>query len=170
MLDWLNTVMTAFGNLFPRLLIIKSTHAGVRFRNGSRPSAVTPGIRIFWPLVTIIDILPVVRQTMELTRQTLTTRDHVSIAIGTIVIYTIDDIVAALTTTDDLNDTIYDVAKGAVLEVVGDMDYSTLVSESKTVNHEIAKKVRHNLKTFGVAVQNAYIINFTRTLSITLEQ
>ena len=79
---WLGEIMNWFGKWFPRLLIVRSTHAGVRFRHGKKPEALMPGLRVYWPLVTEVDIIPTARQTHNLPTQALMTSDGKKVVVS----------------------------------------------------------------------------------------
>ena len=107
---WLGEIMNWVGKWFPRLVIVRSTHAGVRFRHGKKPEALLPGLRVFWPLVTEVDVIPTARQTHNLPTQALTTSDGKKVVVSGVVVYRIKDIVATMARNWDVSDTLNDIS------------------------------------------------------------
>jgi regulator of protease activity HflC (stomatin/prohibitin superfamily) len=162
--EWLSELMQFFGRLIPQLLIIKSTTAGVKFVRGAHPKVMGPGLHVYWPIVTQIEVYPSVRQTLELSNQILTTKDGVTVAIGQVVVYTIEDMFELLTTVYEPEEAIADIAKGAVIEVVRGFTYKELLDMD--ISNEIGKKCRVLLRRHGVAVDRALVTDFTKTISL----
>jgi len=149
---WLGRVIEFLFSLLPRLIIVRKTHAGVRFRNGKEALPVLPGLRIYWPIVTEIVLYPTVRQTVNLDSQTLCTIDKQIIGVAGIVIYKINNTIAFLTETYDGEDTIRDIALSAIAEVVTTNSYSHLTHNRAAVHDELTETLRKALRPFGVGV------------------
>ena len=115
---WLGEIMNWVGKWFPRLLIVRSTHAGVRFRHGKRPEALLPGLRVYWPLVTEVDVIPTARQTHNLPTQALTTSDGKKVVVSGVVVYRIKDIVATMARNWDVSDTLNDISMVAITKII----------------------------------------------------
>ena len=115
---WLGEIMNWFGKWFPRLLIVRSTHAGVRFRHGKKPEALMPGLRVYWPLVTEVDIIPTARQTHNLPTQALMTSDGKKVVVSGAVVYRIADVLATIARNWDVSDTLNDISMVAITQIV----------------------------------------------------
>jgi Membrane protease subunits, stomatin/prohibitin homologs len=160
---WIGQIIEWFGNFIPRLRIIRSTHAGVKYVRGARVIELKPGLHFYWPLTTEVEVIPVARQTHNLVTQTLTTKDNVSVIIGAVVIYEINSIVDALSNNWDVSDTISDVTQMAVVAVVNNWDYIDLRNQlSAKVENELSIETRKQLKPFGVKVLRCGISDFSQ--------
>ncbi len=159
---WIGYLMDWLGRWIPRLLIIRQTHAGVKFVGGSRVIELKSGIHFYWPLVTDVEVMPVARQTHNLTTQVLMTADKQTVAIGAVVIYKISNIVDALSNNYDISDTIGDVTQMAVMKVVSTRLLAELQGElSGKVENDLSIEVRKRLKHFGVEVERCGISDFS---------
>ncbi len=159
---WIGWIVEWLGKLIPRILIIRHTHAGVKFVWGSRVKRMGPGVHIYWPVVTEIEVYPTARQTHNMVTQTLTTKDGQSVVVGIVVIYEINDIVAALSNNWDVGDTLSDVPQMAVVKVVNGWNYADLRAElTGKVEAELTRETKHKLKSFGVKVERCGITDFS---------
>ena len=75
MFEWLSEITSWLVQIVPRMTIIRVTHRGVKFLRGGKLKLVEPGLCWYWPLVTELDIIPVVRQPITTPTQRLVTRD-----------------------------------------------------------------------------------------------
>jgi regulator of protease activity HflC (stomatin/prohibitin superfamily) len=159
---WVGQIMEWFGKLIPRLLILRSTHAGVKFVCGWRVVELKPGLHLYWPLTTEVQVMPVARQTHNLVTQTLTTKDGRSVIIGAVVIYEINNIVDALSNNWDVSDTISDVTQMAVVNVVHNWNLDDLRADlTGKVENDLSIETRKQLKPFGVKVLRCGISDFS---------
>jgi membrane protease subunit (stomatin/prohibitin family) len=75
-------------------------------------------------------------------------------------VYTISDIKKALVDTYDLMSTVTDRAQAGVIQAIIGKDIHELVQQHQHINNEIAKKVRADLKKFGVEVETAFMSSY----------
>ena len=162
---WLGRLMDALGSFIPRLVIVRTTHGGVAFVRGKNPKEIKPGIMWFWPVWTDYIILPVVRQSLDLPSQTLTTKDDQAITVAAVIVYEVSDIMRALTVQWDLDETLQDVSCAAVREYVVARRFSEIqVDDAKMLRDVIRKRVQR----YGIAVRDAWVTDFARTKVITV--
>ena len=159
---WIGWIFEWLGKLIPRLLIVRSTHGGVKFVGGSKVKELKPGLHVYWPVVTEVEVIPVARQTHNLVTQVLMTKDGKSIVIGAVVIYEINSIVDALSNNWDVSDTISDVTQMAVVNIVNGWDFAELQKElGAKVENELSIETRRQLKPFGVKVIRCGVSDFS---------
>lgn len=159
---WIGYIVEWFGKWIPRLLIIRRTHAGVKFACGNLVKPMRPGLHVYWPLVTEVEVIPVARQTHNLITQVLMTSDKQSVVIGAVVIYEISNIVDALSNNWDLSDTISDVTQMAVVKIVSNWSLNDLQDElSGKVENELTIETRRRLKNFGITVERCGVSDFS---------
>jgi regulator of protease activity HflC (stomatin/prohibitin superfamily) len=159
---WVGYLVEWFGRLIPRLTIVRSTHAGVRFRRGGRVLAIPSGsLCVHWPIVTEIEIWPVARQTHNLPTQTLTTRDGRRIVVGGVVVFAITDAVAALARAWSIGGTVEDIAQVAITHVVTNNDYAHILANlTGSIQAELTRETRKKLRVYGVRVYRAAVTDF----------
>ena len=148
--SWLSDLITFFGKLFPRILIVKKTHAGVAFINGKKIKKLLPDLHIYWPIRTEIQLYPVVRQTVNLATQALMTSCGTTIAVGGILVYDVNDVEKALTQTWDLDETIKDIAQVSVRNVIITKSLEELCANRKEIDKQLTEEAKQELKTFGI--------------------
>ena len=163
MFEWLNDLFQFLGRFFPCVLVVRSTHRGIRFRRGAKPMILEPGVRVYWPLLTEVKVLPWVRQTCELAPQVLTTADGKDVAVSAVFAYEITDPVAAITGTFDIYRTIEDFAQGAVAREVSAVRSSAFSVQQRRLEGKILAEVNREIIEFGVHANWCRLINVARS-------
>jgi regulator of protease activity HflC (stomatin/prohibitin superfamily) len=166
--SWLGEIFRAILSLIPRFKIVKSTHEGVAFIRGKNVKKISPGFIFWWPFWTEHVLYPVVRQTMNLPQQTLITKDGITVQINTIVVYTVEDIVTALTIQWDLNETIRDLSLSKIRYKLGNHTYAYLVEHNTQIDEELTKDTHGELAPYGVNIVKMYMTDFSKTTVLTL--
>jgi regulator of protease activity HflC (stomatin/prohibitin superfamily) len=158
--DWVNTIADWLLSLVPRLRLIRSTHAGVLFCRGS-VRELGAGLHLYWPIWSEIQVICVVRQTVNLRYQSLFSQDDVGVLVSVTVVYEIDNALKALTLTDDLTDTIGDLSQKAVKLVVSLCSIAELRSglrkNRRSVDAVLLAKLAVDVREYGVRVVEAFI-------------
>lgn len=160
---WLGQIFEAFLEFIPRRVIIRATEGGVKWSLWREPKEMKPGIRIYWPLISDIEVLIVARQTINTPTQSLMTKDGKTVVAGGVVVYNINDVVQAI---GKLNwspeDTAGDIAQAAIVEVVSRWDCSKLLANiSGEVEEQLTETCRKQLRQFGVYVSRAALVDFS---------
>lgn len=151
-LSWIGELVSALGRLVPRLVIVRSTHGGVKWRRGHKIQKMAPGMHIFWPVTTEIDIIVTARQTINLPTQALTTKDGHQVVIGALVVYRIRDIIRAIGERNwDVDTTVADIGMAAVTGVVARATLAEL-RDIEAIEEKLTAACRRQLRRFGVAV------------------
>lgn len=164
---WLGSVMEWLGSFVPRIKIVRSTHAGVKFKHGKHPQPIGPGIHIYWPIVTEMDIIPVARQTHNLPTQSLLTKDGRQVVVGGVVVYAITDILSTLSKNWDIADTINDITLLAISDVVTSHELDYLHSNlNDAVQKALTKATRKQLRQYGVKVYRTALTDFSTCMVI----
>ena len=115
---WLGSMIEWVGQLIPRIILVPPTHAGVKFVYGSRVKVLQSGLHFYWPVVTTYHLYPIVRQTNNLSAQTLMTKDNKSIIISAIIIFSVQNIEKALVKSWDIDDTVSDIAQTEIVSTI----------------------------------------------------
>jgi len=160
---WLGEIFEAILKFVPRILIVRATHAGVKWRHGSEVRSMAPGLHVYWPLVTEIEVIVVARQTLSLPPQVLTTKDNKKVIVGNVVVYKIRDVVQAIGKINwDVDTTINDITLAAVVSVIARHTLEELlemVAEDK-LNDRLTEATRKELRQFGVFVSRCKLTDF----------
>ena len=162
---WLGRFMDALGSFIPRLVVVKTTHAGVSFVRGKNPKEIRPGLFWYWPVWTDYIIVPVVRQSLDLPSQTLTTNDDQAITVAAVIVYEVNDVMQALTTQWDLDETLQDISCAAVREYVVARSFKAIQVDDAAKLRDV---IRKRVKRYGIAVRDAWVTDFARTKVITV--
>lgn len=165
---WLSELVNWVGKFFPRLKIIRITHMGVAFVHGSRVKILTPGLIWWWPLVTEITVIPVVRQLSHLAPQTLCTKDGKTVVCGGIIIYTVTDIEQYLVNNEDAPEAIGEVSLAVIREVVVTHTFSEIQEGRKALDAILTVEASAALKDFGVTVLHMRLSDFAPAFALSL--
>jgi regulator of protease activity HflC (stomatin/prohibitin superfamily) len=164
---WIGWIAEWLGSFVPRLKIVRSTHAGVKFRHGRKAISLPPGLHFYWPLVTEVEIIPVARQTHNLPSQCLLTQDGQQVVVGAVVVYSITNIVDALSKNWDVNDTINDITMVAITSVVSKRTLTDLKDNlDGDVQKHLTAETRKKLKRYGVKVFKTALTDFSTAFVI----
>lgn len=161
--SWLGKIFDALLELFPRRVIVRATEAGVKWSLWREPKEMKPGIRVYWPLITDIEVTIVARQTINTPTQSLMTKDGETVVAGGVVIYHINDVVKAIGQQNWCPETTAgDIAQAALVEVISRHDFDWLLENlSGEVEKELTEKCRDDLRKFGVYVGRAALADFS---------
>jgi regulator of protease activity HflC (stomatin/prohibitin superfamily) len=153
-LSWLGDIFETIIRFFPHLKIIKVTQGGVKMRRGSEVAVMTPGLWWYWPLITTVDVVTTVRDTLDLNGQTFTTKDGKSVLASGMVMYTISDVEKLLTTAPDYANTICDVAMNVIHDVLIQYEWEQLRAgiNNGSLAKELKKEAQKELRSFGIEI------------------
>lgn len=161
MFDRIGSLVEWILQFFPHLIIVKSTHRAVKFVKGKTLVLVEPGLCWYWPLVTELYLLAVARRTANLPVQRLATHDGRRVIASAYIVYRVIDPVKAVGQTWDFDDTIVDVATGAIASIVTQQDYAaTLETLSTDTADTLRKACRSGLLKYGVMVSQCRFTDF----------
>lgn len=164
MLSWLSDLAYFLASFIPHLVIIRSTHEGVRFRLGV-PYHIEGGrLIMYWPIVTQLVILPKIRQTTESAPIYVTTFDDQVIAISVAVVYRISDVFLAVTETWDIYSVIDDVTETTLSSLVSNTTFDDICKDIESFNAIITREIRAALKVYGIDTEYVQTVNFSRCM------
>lgn len=161
---WLGQIFEAILKFVPRITIVRATHGGVKWKHGNTIKPMQPGLHIYWPLVTEIEVIVTARQTLNLPTQVLPTKDQRKVIIGAVVVYRIRDVVQAIGKSNwDVDTTINDIALAGVVSVIAKHTYQELLDLLATdkLNDLLTHAIRKELRQFGVYVARAKLTDFS---------
>jgi regulator of protease activity HflC (stomatin/prohibitin superfamily) len=160
---WLSQIVEALLQFIPRRVIIRATEGGVKWSLWREPKEMKPGVRIYWPLITDIEVIVAARQTINTPTQSLMTEDGQTVVAGGVIIYHINDVVQAIGKQNwSPEATAGDIAQAALVEVISGhtLDY-ILENISGKIEKELTDRCRKQLRQFGVYVGRAALADFS---------
>ena len=162
-LAFLGELFRGLLSIFPRVIIVRATHAGVKWKRGGKVVALDPGWYVYWPLVTEYEQVPVGRQSHTPPKQTLTTSDRASVTVGVVVVYRINDIVQAIGKVNwDVDATVNDVTQAAVVSVIASRTCEEIMRliQAGGLNDQLEVAAERELSQFGVLVHQCKLTDF----------
>lgn len=173
-LGWLGEIFKYIGAFIPRPFLVTTIEGGVRWRRGKKIVELKPGFHIYWPLLTRIKIINVVRQAMVFTPVALTTKDKEMVSVAATLVYEISDVVRALTTIDDITSTISELGQTAIPPLTLGKTLDELLDTAENgdfedgLNHELTEYMKNVLDGFGVRVIYCRVSDCTKTITVRL--
>ncbi len=163
---WIGEIFQTLLRLFPWLVIVPATHAGVAFVHGHRIKKWDPGLHWYWPVVTSYKLMMTVRQTQKIQSKVIMSKDQQTIIVGALVTYYVDDIVAALAHIADLASDVIERAQGAILNEVSKNTLDEIQADRWAFNNKLKDVVGANLNGYGVQILQIQITELAPTQSI----
>ena len=160
---WIGQIFSALLQLFPRIRIIRATHGGIKWVRGKHVYPLGPGLHVWWPLTTDIEVIVTARQTLAIPDQVMVTKDGRRVAVKTLVVYRISDIVRAIGRVNwDVDTTINDLAQSAVARVISTHTHDQILSgiQDDTLTEALTQETRHELRQFGVYITRCKLVDF----------
>ncbi len=109
----------------------------------------------------------VITTTMETRPQTIVTKDNIEVTIQTVIKYSISDVEKHVITIYDAVDAIIDITQGHAMNQVNDHTYDEC-RDTLSLSNEITKKVRNEVKRYGVDIEQITLTNFVKTRNFRL--
>lgn len=162
---WLGQIFEALLQFVPRRVIIRATEGGVKWSLWREPKEMKPGIRIYWPLISDIEVGTVARTSFNTPTQPLQTKDGKEVVAGGVVVYHINDVIQAWGKQNhDPANTAQDIVQAVIADVVSTHNHEYILTEMfGKVEKEITAKARKQLRCFGVYVGRAGLAAFSTT-------
>lgn len=163
-LSLLGEILGTFLALVPRILVIRATHGGVKWKRGKVVKEIKSGLNIYWPLITEVEVIPTARQTLNLVTQVVTTKDNRKVSIGTVVVYRIKDVIQAIGRINwDVDATVNDITQAAIVSSIAGHEFNKLLSMVAVgeLNNLLTEVTRKELDEFGVFVFFCKLTDFS---------
>lgn len=162
LIQWITSVI---GEVVP-FFIVKQFEEGIQLRGGKFSRIVYPGFHLKIPFYDEIITQHVVLTTLSLPAQSLVTKDNKNIVVEAMVKYKINNVKTFLLEVYDSTDAIGDVSQGIIKEII--MSSTWEDARGNELDNEITKKVRNELKKFGVYVEKVTLTSIADMRTIRL--
>jgi len=135
-----------FFDLIPRVEIICADERGVRFLFGRWVKVLNPGVCVYIPLFTKVEKLTVSTRNLGLKKQSISTKDEVSVMIESACFYKIIDIKKVLVENHDIRMIIEDFILNSIMQEVTKNNFETLKKDSQKISKKIVKNISKSLE------------------------
>lgn len=162
LIQWLTTVIHDFLPFY----IVNQWEEGIHLRGGKFLKVVKPGFYYKHSFYDEIIKQHVVLTTLSLPAQSLVTKDNKNIVVEAMVKYKINDVKLFLLEVYDNVDAIGDVTQGIIKEII--MSSTWDEARDNELDNSITKKVRNELKKFGVYVEKITLTSIADMRTIRL--
>lgn len=160
-LGWLGDLVRWLANIVPRLVLIRATHGAVKFVR-AKTVKIGPGLHVFWPITTEIEIVPVVRQVLNLDQQVLETKDGKTVIADGVVVYVVIDLHKFLVENFNADDNLKELAGAALRDAILSLTFEEINSGRVKLDHRLTKRAREALENFGVEVESMKLQSFAQ--------
>jgi regulator of protease activity HflC (stomatin/prohibitin superfamily) len=161
--SWIGKLFEFFGSLFPRLLIVMVSHRAVKYVCGKNVVLLQPGLHIYWPFVTEVEICPVVPQILNLHNQILETSDGIPVLVGGLIKYEIISAIKFLAENENSYQSIDDISTAAIRRVINEKTLQEIRDYSVEIDDEITNAIQEHLDAYGVKIEYARLTDFSKT-------
>jgi regulator of protease activity HflC (stomatin/prohibitin superfamily) len=160
-LAWVGQIFEWLGRWIPRWEILDTTEGAIKYVGGKNPKYCPPGIHWYWPVTTTFHTYPIVRAADRLQTQTIITADDKTVIVGGMIVYTVIDLLALMTTTHEPQTAIKDLTLTAIHDVCCQMNWEDLKAEQRkgTLDTKLRNAAQRTLKDYGVNAVKVMLID-----------
>jgi regulator of protease activity HflC (stomatin/prohibitin superfamily) len=172
-LGWIGEIIAWIACWIPQIIHVKATEKGVKYIR-SRAELIEPGLHLYWPITTQVNLYPVVRQVLDLPTQTVVCKDETAsggstaVAVGGVVIYTITDLYMFLVDNYDASASMVEAAQTGIRKAVLAESVQSINGGRAAIDNRLTKEVQAAVKSFGVEVEAARLTTFSPTQVLSL--
>lgn len=160
MFSWITDLFQWFGTWIPRVIIVRATQEGVKYKMGYKVVKLTPGVHIYLPALSDIEIVYIVRQSLDLVPQTIVCQDGKVCIFSGVVMYSINDVIKYLTKNFDSDQAISEIALAEMRGVLVNKTFEEIQRDSKVLTNQLTKAITEGLNDFGVCLEYVRLKEF----------
>ena len=135
------------------LRLVNQYEQGVVFRLGRvRPEPKKPGLRVIIPFVDIMKKVDMRIITLPVDSQQIITKDNVSIEVGAVAYYQVNDATRSLVEISNVVSATYQIAQTTIRNIVGQSHLDEVLSETKSINEKIKAILDTATEKWGVYI------------------
>lgn len=166
-MQWLERVFDKLLSLWPMVVIIEPTERAAKIFCGKKYKIVGPGLYIIWPIIHRMIRMEVITQVVDLTAQTVRSKDNHELVVSGSIRYHISDVERAIFAVQDLDKALSTLALGVILE---HMQRCTLeeCSDIEAIKKELRKGVAEAASGWGIKVEQVSLTDLGRVKSLRL--
>ena len=160
---WFSEMMSTFGTIFPRIVQVDYTERGVLFTRG-KYRELEPGIHLYWPVWSFVEALSVKHKTLDLSQQTLTTKDDRKVVVSATISFVVDDTIKALVETEDFESSLLNAAQKGVKDTVQSSSYEDLLGKMEETESTLHGAIQNSVDRFGITVEEAFFADLSEAV------
>ena len=160
-LGWIGELVAWLVAWLPHVVLVSKTERAVKFIRG-KTCEIGPGLHMYWPITTEVEVHAVVRQVLGLGPQTLTTEDDVSIVVDGILVFSIADLHVFKTENFEAEDSLTDLAQAAIRKAIVSETFAKVQKARADVDNRLTREAQKLLRPFGVEVEYMRIVSFAK--------
>lgn len=167
--SWLSNLINFFGQFIPRLRICRKNFKGVKYVRGKNTVIIEPGLFVYWPLTTEYELVPTATQILNLSVQSLLTKDNETIICDGCVCYKVVDVEKFLVDNYDSAECINQLALASIREVLIQYDYSSFNSFRDDIENSLTSQARDLIEEqLGVKINYVKLVSLSPAKVINL--
>lgn len=159
---WVQDFADWFARFIPKWRTVPSTHGWVKFMDGKVLSGVGPKIVWWWEVTTELHLYPVVRQTISLPTQVITSADGIEFAVSSMLVYEISDLERIYAHTYDPEETVRDIVASSLHDVLADMRWEEVQTGGRKLRTKLKAEAARDLAEYGVKPLKFALMNCAR--------
>ena len=165
-LEWLFQCVKVLGDLIPRRVLVEPTHKAVKFKGMKNTIVLHSGRYWYIPFFSTVYIIPVVRQSMYLKEQDITTLDGKPVKLRATVAYEVSDIKTALVNCFEFLEQIDDESMGIISRYCSTKTFDELRNDRPKFNRALTRLVGTRMLEYGVTVKRVQVISFITGMAL----
>lgn len=153
---WLNEMVRWLARFVPRPILIRKTHRAILFTR-ARAREVGPGLRVYWPLVTEVEVEAVAGQILRVPCEPMVTAEGQTVVAGAVIEYTVASLTKLYVDNYDALDNAIDLASAGLRRTVAGANLTTLQQEHGKIDRRLRANMRRELEPLGIDVRRARV-------------
>lgn len=132
-------------------VVIEHYNEGVRLRLGKNKGKLMPGFHVKIPFVDQVLVQMVKTTTVNLSEQTITTKDNRQVVVRAIIKYEVGDVIKFLLEVNDAIDALSDMSKGIIRDQIKKRNWNQCNDDD--IEKEIYKRIKTEAEKWGLKVK-----------------
>jgi regulator of protease activity HflC (stomatin/prohibitin superfamily) len=152
--------------------IIEYYDRGVKLRLGKptmkagKIKILEPGLHWKIPFVDVILSHRVVAKTMDLTEQSITTKDSKSVVVRSVLKYEVDDVATILLEVDSAEEAVKDMCQGILMDAMSERTWEEC--QGPELTKQVKEKIKVEAKKWGIRIKAFTLTDLSIMRSIRL--
>ena len=165
-MSWLEVLLQFVRDILPLPRIVRSYERGVAFVLGRAQGPLLPGWYWNIPVIRVIEVYPVVEQTVNLTNISITTRDAKPYTISANFNYEVLDAVRAYTQVHELDQSMRNEALKYLHRLARTVTAERLVGSQRALERRIREHLQKKVEAWGVRVIDVGVTDLVQAKQI----
>ena len=163
MFETIADIIRSIGKIIPRLVLVKKTEKGIKFTMTGKTKKVSPGLILYWPIITHLEVVAIVRQTLNLPCLTLMTKNEEPVVASGVIVYNIIDVEKYLVENFDAEVSISEVGSAALRDVIITRTLQEVQQNNRnSIENALLKEAKLAFETFGIQVEYVRLTDYSK--------